>query len=107
MKTIACEGPELADWKVEGSVVTLAFRNVKAWNRNGREPMPFEVAGETGAFCPGGAKLVAPGMIEVTSCFVDRPVRIRYAWSWLQRGRLKNENGYPLAPFRVNLNDRP
>lgn len=98
---IACESPELERWDVHGDTVTLTFRNVKAWNRNGRDPMPFEIASETGAFCPAGAKLVSSNQIEVTSCFVGKPARLRYAWSWLQTGRLKNESGYPLAPFRI------
>lgn len=103
MKGLACEGPELESWKVAGDTVTLTFRNVRAWNRNGRDPMPFEVAGRTGPFCPAGAKLVSSNAIEVSSCFVDNPARLRYAWSWLQAGRLKNENGYPLAPFSADL----
>lgn len=101
---IACESPELERWDVHGDTVTLTFRNVKAWNRNGRDPMPFEIASETGAFCPAGAKLVSSNQIEVTSCFVGKPARLRYAWSWLQGARLKNESGYPLAPFQIDLN---
>lgn len=103
MKGLACDGPELESWKVAGDTVTLTFRNVRAWNRNGRDPMPFELAGGTGPFCPAGAKLVSSNAIEVSSCFVDSPARLRYAWSWLQAGRLKNENGYPLPPFRISL----
>lgn len=100
---LACEGPELADWKVEGGKVTLTFRHVAGWNMNGRGILPFELAGETGAFCPASANLVSSNAIEVTSCFVDRPARLRYAASWLQGARLKNESGYPLAPFSLRL----
>ena len=105
LKQLACDGPELESWTVAGDVVTLVFRNVKAWNMNGRDIMPFEIAAATGGFSPAGAKLTASNVIEVTSCFVDRPARLRYAWSWLQPGRLKNENGYPLPPFSVNLSE--
>lgn len=105
LKQLACDGPELESWTVVGDTVTLVFRNVKAWNMNGRDTMPFEIAAASGGFCPAGAKLTASNVIEVTSCFVDRPARLRYAWSWLQPGRLKNENGYPLSPFRVDLTE--
>lgn len=106
MKQLACDGPELDSWKVVGDTVTLTFRNVKGWNMNGHGVLPFELAGESGPFSPASAKIVSNNAIEVSSTFVDRPVRLRYAWSWLQSSRLKNEHGYPLAPFRVNLNEK-
>jgi sialate O-acetylesterase len=103
MKQLACDGPELDSWEVVGDTVTLTFRNVKGWNMNGHGVLPFELAGESGPFSPASAKIVSNNAIEVSSTFVDRPVRLRYAWSWLQSSRLKNEHGYPLAPFRLNL----
>jgi len=106
MKQLACDGPELDSWKVVGDTVTLTFRNVKGWNMNGHGVLPFELAGESGPFSPASAKIVSNNAIEVSSTFVDRPVRLRYAWSWLQSSRLKNEHGYPLAPFRLNLNEK-
>jgi len=102
-KPIACEGPVLKSWTAANGRVRLKFDNVTKWCMNGGERLPFEVAGETGPFSAATACIMSGDEIEVSSYFVNRPLHIRYCWSWLQHSKLKNENGYPLAPFRLDL----
>lgn len=32
---------------------------------------------------------------------VAEPKQVRYLWNWCKAGRLKNDYGFPLAPFYV------
>ena len=68
---------------------------------HGDDPARFEVAGEDGKFVPAKTVLGKDGTAVVKAPGVAAPKELRYMWSWLLLGHLKNEAGLPLAPYRI------
>ena len=100
-KDVPCDSPVLKDWKIEGDAFKLTFDHCKAWVMHGDDPARFEVAGEDGKFVPAKTVLGKDGTAVVKAPGVAAPKELRYMWSWLLLGHLKNEVGLPLAPFRI------
>ncbi len=100
-KDVPCDSPVLKDWKIEGDAFKLTFDHCSAWVMHGDEPARFEVAGADGKFVPAKTTLGKDGTAVVRADGVAAPKELRYMWSWRLLGRLKNEVGLPLAPFRI------
>jgi len=63
----------------------------------------FEVAGSDGVYHPAVAKITGPNSVRVTCSVVDRPLHVRYAWSWAPDCNLFNSEMLPASPFRVDI----
>ena len=101
-KDVPCDGPEVASFAVKGNVVTLKFNHVSKWLLHGKAPAPFELAGADGKFVPATVKYL-DGAVELRASGVAEPKEARYLWNWCGKGRLKNDYGFPLPPFRMRL----
>ena len=99
-KDVPCDGPEVVSAAVKGDVVTLKFNHVRRWLMHGTDPAPFELAGADGKFVPATVKYL-DGAVELRARGVAEPKQVRYLWNWCGKGRLKNDYGFPLAPFHM------
>lgn len=100
-KDVPCDSPVLKSWKIEGDTFHLEFAGCTAWVMHGGEQPPFEIAAADGNFVPAQAKFGKDGAVAVRADGVAEPKELRYMWSWRRLGRLKNEVGLPLGPFRI------
>ena len=65
---------------------------------------PFELVDEDSRLLPATPEFVqGRGEIVLSAVDVKRPVAVRYMWNACWKGRLENEYGFLLAPFRVKL----
>ena len=99
-KDVPCDGPEVVSAAVKGDVVTLKFNHVRKWLMHGTDPAPFELAGADGKFVPATVKYL-DGAVELRARGAVDPKQVRYLWNWCGKGRLKNDYGFPLAPFHM------
>lgn len=90
-----------------GTVSVKASHTCK-WMLHNRLEAPFELAGEDGQFKPAQAEFRPEGVVVLRAEGVERPRKVRYAWSRLACGRLMNEYGFPLHPFdeAVKVNEK-
>lgn len=61
----------------------------------------FTIAGEDRKFAPAEARIEGKQVV-VSSTWVDRPVAVRYGWSNMAEGNLKNKENLPASPFRTD-----
>jgi sialate O-acetylesterase len=71
-----------------------------------KEPVIFEVAGETGDYFPAKASINNNSVI-LSSDKVKEPCRARYAWTKFGLTPLYAKNGLPVMPFRTNMDEAP
>lgn len=101
-KDVPCESPEVKSAKVEQGVAKIAFSNVTKWVMHGNDPAKFEIAGADNVYRLAKVKFVDGG-VELSNADVPEPKFARYMWNWCWNGRLKNDYGLPLGPFRIGL----
>lgn len=106
-KDIRCEAPTLDRAVAEkDGKVRLSFSNVTNWCMFGSCDAPFELAGEDGRFVMAVSEFIqGKGEIVLSAEGVSAPVSVRYMWNVCRKGRLENEYGFLLAPFRMKLNE--
>ena len=105
-KKLKCDAPvfEKATVSADGAKITLSFRNVEGFNRNGEYPEQFELAGEDGKWTLVKASYSAKGntiTLDVPAGL--KPVQLAYMRKSCVHGFIKNEAGLPLGPFRTGL----
>lgn len=102
-KDIPCDAPEVSSWSIDKGSVTLRFDHVRKWWRCGIErPGEFELAGEDGVFRSAKVSYGAASL-AVTCDAVEKPIALRYLWSWLSEGKIKNEYGLPVPPINIRF----
>jgi sialate O-acetylesterase len=87
-----------------GSEVVISFDHIGSGliSRNGKPLSHFELAGEDGNFVPADAVIDGDSVI-VSSPQVQRPARVRFAWSEVAQPNLFNREGLPAGPFRATV----
>lgn len=89
--------------KLKDGVVELSFDfGDEGLNPEKQNVEGFEIAGNDGRFVKAQAKIFdATNKVRVWSDEVKEPVEIRYCFKNYALGELKNNAGFPAAPFRV------
>jgi sialate O-acetylesterase len=103
-KDIVYAGPEFAGIKIDGSKVTITFKNIgKGLTVKGGEPLKgFAIAGKDKKFVWADAEL-KNDEVAVSSPKVKNPVAVRYAWADNpDKANLFNKDGFPAFPFRTD-----
>ncbi len=99
-KDIKADSPKLKASRTEGNKFILEFDFVESW-KSPVTPIPFfEVAGIDGGFVPANATIDGTRLI-VSADNVAEPQHLRYMWHETNEGKLANEAGLVLGPFRV------
>lgn len=99
--------PQIIEAKAEGGVVTAKFSHVSRWQLYG-EPaiVPFELVGADGKpqlVATNDIEYVDGGVIRLKANGVDAPKTLQYCWSWRYHGKLLNEYGNPMTPFKTEI----
>lgn len=102
MKGFAGESPAYESIAINGSIVTIKFKNAaNGLTAFGKELKYFEIAGANKVFRPAKA-LVNGGNIIVSSPDVKEPVAVRYAFKDFVTGDLFSTEGFPVSSFRTD-----
>ena len=102
LKGFAGESPSYESITINGSTVTVKFKNApNGLTAFGKELKYFEVAGTNKVFRPAKA-IVNNGNILVTSPDVKEPVAVRYAFKDFVTGDLFSTEGFPVSSFRTD-----
>lgn len=99
-KGIVYSGPTYAGMKVQGDQVVVSFNHLGGGlvTSDGKAPNWFEVSGKSGKWHKADAKIQGDTVV-VTAKGVDKPVAVRFAWSYRAQPNLKNKAGLPALPF--------
>jgi sialate O-acetylesterase len=102
MKGFAYQSPALDSFLVNGSIVTLKFKNApNGLTSFGKTLTQFEIAGADKIFRPASA-MIRNGTILVSSPLVLAPAAVRYAFKDFIVGELFSTEGYPVSSFRTD-----
>jgi len=112
---LVCSGPVFDAMKLNGSSITLTFKDEgggliigKApWVPPGFQPLPttdllgLTIAGGDKKWVAAGARIVGSTVV-VSSPQVPDPVAVRYDWANAPQGNLYNQENLPASPFRTD-----
>ncbi|MFC5283536.1 sialate O-acetylesterase [Pedobacter alpinus] len=102
IKGIAYEAPTYDAITVEGSTVTIKFKNAKmGLTSYSKEMVNFEIAGKDQIFHPAKAK-ISRDIILLSSPEVKEPIAVRYAFSDFVVGDLFSTDGLAISSFRTD-----
>lgn len=123
-----CEGPQIEDVRVEkaegsGWKLTLTFRqatgmyadpqaNLEGTTAKKRQALSeirdFELVDEKGMVHTASAQIAKRQVILTCTEQMEAVQEVRYCYCNTNRGAmLYNQEGFPMTPFRVQINDRP
>lgn len=101
-KNIVYSGPLFKSYKVTPNGIEISFDHTGGGlaTRDGKAPTLFEIAGQDSQFQPADATISADGKtILVSSAKVEKPDRVRFAWSQSAEPNLINKEGLPAGAF--------
>ena len=102
LKGFGFESPLYDTLSINGSIVTLKFKNVKnGFTTFGKDLVNFEIAGKDQIFVPAKAEING-NEIVVSSPKIKEPVAVRYAFKDFVVGELFSTEGLPASSFRTD-----
>lgn len=100
------QSPFIERWIVENRKAVLFFSNVEeGLSLTGKDAEGFVIAGPDGVFVKARAR-VKGNRIEVSAPEVRMPAAVKYCFDDSTSGNVVNSIGLPLAPFRINLDNK-
>lgn len=103
-KNIVYSGPIYDSMKIEGSKITIKFKNIGSGMvvKGGGKLNHFAIAGKDKKFVWANAVINGDNIV-VSNDQVAKPVAVRYAWANFPDGcNLYNREGLPASPFRTD-----
>ncbi|HSI65487.1 MAG TPA: sialate O-acetylesterase, partial [Candidatus Saccharimonadia bacterium] len=104
-KDTVVSGPLYSGFKVtdQGIVISFTHTGSGLTTRDGKAPTWFEIAGADAQFQPAEAKISDDGKtVLVSSPKVEKPDRVRFAWSQVAEPNLRNKEGLPAGAFHTH-----
>lgn len=102
-KDVACSGPVLESFKVEGDHIRLRFASTGGGLiAKGEKLTGFAIAGADRKFVWADAKVEGDSDVIVRSEKVSEPAAVRYAWASNPACNLYNKADLPASPFRTD-----
>ena len=101
-KVPATSGPLPSGHKVQGNEISVSFKHTDGGLKaGGGELKGFQIAGADQAWKPASARISGSSVI-VSNSEIPAPVAVRYAWSDLPDGNLRNGGDLPATSFRTD-----
>ncbi|WP_069658802.1 sialate O-acetylesterase [Arcticibacter eurypsychrophilus] len=102
MKGFGYASPELDTTAVDGSILTVKFKNAgNGLTSFGQKLSQFEIAGENKTFYPADA-VISGATVLVSSPYVKDPKQVRYAFKDYVVADLFSTEGFPISSFRTD-----
>ena len=99
---IVPSGPEAVACECSGGAVRIRFRYAAGLSLKSEEPA-FFLAGRDGTYHPADKVEVDGESVLLSASSVSEPIRVCYAWADDPFPSLYNGDGFPAAPFRLEV----
>ncbi len=106
LSNVVPSGPSIRRAENKGNEIILYFDYADALHSSdGRSLRTFEIADESGLYCPADEVIVENGTIRLSAKQIKKPVSARYAWQPFTDANLVNGEGLPASTFEISINE--